>query len=393
MVEARSSESIQSFIVDAEIVAVSPSEHADHKESTFRLLPFQILSTRRGTKVSSAPGKTGDTVQVRIYAFDLMYLNGKSLLDKPLFQRVKALRESFCETHGFTFASSMEIPSFDEAKITAYLLEAVEGGAEGLMMKLTGIEADNKGTTSTEDNIPRLVCNYESGTRSQTWLKVKRDYVKQFGDSIDVVPIGAWFGNGRKAIKGFLSPVLLAVYDDEDDVFLSISRCMSFTDNMYAATKQFYFNGTPFPPSLGLDDGKESNNVSHNNSALDDESNPGSDADEDLVHENEESNDDTLDDTAERVNCFPHRPSSAVYKTNENPTLWFKPLEVWEVAFADLTLSRVHRAAAGLVDDADGRGVAMRFPRFIRRRPDKTVEQATTSRQIAQLFAKQFKQA
>jgi len=47
---------------------------------------------------------------------------------------------------------------------------------------------------------------------------VKRDYVAGYADTIDVVPIGAWFGNGRKAQKSFLSPVLLAVYDEEEDV-------------------------------------------------------------------------------------------------------------------------------------------------------------------------------
>ena len=65
-------------------------------------------------------------------------------------------------------------------------------------------------------------------------------------------------------------------------------------------------------------------------------------------------------------------------------------MEVFEVAFADLSLSRQHSAAAGLVDE-EGRGVALRFPRFKRRRPDKTPEQATTSVEIAQLFAKQSK--
>ena len=63
-----------------------------------------------------------------------------------------------------------------------------------------------------------------------------------------------------------------------------------------------------------------------------------------------------------------------------------------QVSFADLTLSRTHTAAAGLVDDPECRGVALRFPRFKRRRPDKDVEEATTSVQIAQLYAKQFKQ-
>ena len=66
-------------------------------------------------------------------------------------------------------------------------------------------------------------------------------------------------------------------------------------------------------------------------------------------------------------------------------------MEVFEVSFADMSISRKHTAAAGLIDDPEGRGVALRFPRFKRRRPDKRIDQATTSLQIAQLFAKQSK--
>jgi hypothetical protein len=39
---------------------------------------------------------------------------------------------------------------------------------------------------------------------------------------------------------------------------------------------------------------------------------------------------------------------------NESPTSWSKPLEVFEVSFADLSLGRAYTAGAGLVDDPDG---------------------------------------
>jgi hypothetical protein len=63
---------------------------------------------------------------------------------------------------------------------------------------------------------------------------------------------------------------------------------------------------------------------------------------------------------------------------------------VFEVSFADLSLSRAITAGAGLVDDPDGRGTTLRFPRFKRRRPDKTIEQATTTEEVAHnIFYKQ----
>lgn len=52
-------------------------------------------------------------------------------------------------------------------------------------------------------------------------------------------------------------------------------------------------------------------------------------------------------------------------------------LQVWEIRGADLTLSPVHTAALGLVSDE--RGLSLRFPRFIKLRDDKSVEQASES--------------
>lgn len=381
-----------SFVIDAEIVGI------EGQGIESRLLPFQDLSTRR-KKMDDGKG-----IRVKVFAFDLMYLNGESLVNEELFERRTMLHELFVETEDFSFVSSQQLMAYDESKIKTFLSEAVENGAEGLMVKLLG----RKSISDTEQNVtvnkkPPNVVNsfYEAGTRSHSWLKVKRDYIAGYSDTIDVVPIGAWWGSGRKAQKSFLSPILLAIYDDEEDVYRSICRCMTFTDAMYESMREFYFNGTMYPScvdsqalqkpsdnaqqkpsiegSMIIDDGSSCDDQSDNNEN-EEESEVGTKNDETDEYTN----------TTDRVNCFPNRPSSAFVITNESPPIWFKPMEVFEVAFADLSLSRQHTAAAGLVDE-EGRGVALRFPRFKRRRPDKKPEQATTSIEIAQLFAKQSK--
>jgi hypothetical protein len=167
---------------------------------------------------------------------------------------------------------------------------------------------------------------------------------------------------------------------------------MSFTDEMYTNMREFYFRNKPYPEDagdkfVGLDNIEEKDSVTHEDSESDGSS---SAAEGDEILENQDCEMDVDEQGEARVNCFPNRPSSAIVVTNENPSIWFKPLEVFEVSFADLSLSRQHTAAAGLVDD-EGRGIALRFPRFKRRRPDKKPEQATTSIQIAQLFSKQTK--
>lgn len=60
-----------------------------------------------------------------------------------------------------------------------------------------------------------------------------RDYCEGLRDSLDLVPIGAWHGNGRKT--GWFSPFLLAAYDPDTETFQSVCRCMSgFSDAFYA---------------------------------------------------------------------------------------------------------------------------------------------------------------
>jgi len=95
------------------------------------------------------------------------------------------------------------------------------------------------------------------------------------------------------------------------------------------------------------------------------------------------------------------KPRGDIKVGGAKPDIWFTPKVVWEVLTADLSLSPVYTAAQGLVSaslpmpcsdansrrltmlQVDQRGISLRFPRFIRVRDDKDVEDATSPQQVS----------
>ncbi|HEX3715910.1 MAG TPA: ATP-dependent DNA ligase [Trebonia sp.] len=180
------------------------------------------------------------------------------------------------------------------------------------------------------DGCEGLVCKstgpdsgYQAGARGWQWIKLKRDYRTELSDTADLVVIGAFAGRGRRA--GVYGAVLLAAYDAESDMFRAVTKCgAGFSDAELAA----------LPARLAP------------------LQNPGKPA---------------------RVDA------------RQQPDVWFEPGLVLEILSAELTLSPNYTAAWGQIEpDA---GLAMRFPRFTGRwRDDKGPEDATTTRELAELF-------
>ena len=95
--------------------------------------------------------------------------------------------------------------------------------------------------------------------------------------------------------------------------------------------------------------------------------------------------DKVLAELPKKLEKYRIREKYHLLETNMEMDLWFQPVFVAEIAGGDITVSPVHGVARRKIKKG---GLALRFPRFIRWRPDKSPEQATSAEEIYRIYRK-----
>jgi len=266
---ARENIQAREAVLEGEVIAV---------ESSGNPIPFQHLM-RRFRRVHGVENST-EKIPVRLYVFDILYVNGKNLISAPYLKRRNILAENAGK---IPLARQIVTNKVEEAE--QFLKEAMDAGHEGLMAK-------------------KLDSQYTPGIRGKRWLKIKPVL-----EPLDLVVVAAEYGYGRR--HNWLSDYYLAARDAETGGFLSVGKTFKgLTDaEIVEMTKQL----------------------------------------KELAVKDE------------------HRRTVVV------------PKIVVEVAYNEIQRSPKYKS-----------GMALRFARITKLRPDKTPEEADTIQRVREIYERQF---
>lgn len=275
-------------ILDGEAIGVDPK--------TGKLIPFQETMTRKRKHEIALALKN---VPLKFYIFDILYKDGKELLNTPLSERRKVLEQVVKK--GKLLVVSPKIVTSEAREIRSFRDEQIQKGLEGVVVK-------------------KWQSPYEPGRRGFSWVKFKEEEGKtgKLTDTIDGVVMGYYRGEGKRSGFG-IGAFLVGVKKGEQ--FVTITKIgTGVSDELWKELKK---------------------------------------------------------DFSRQSSVVRPKEYGEVHKTFI-PDVWIHPVIVVELAGDDLTKSKTH-----------GAGVAVRFPRLVRIRRDKSPQNVTSVAEILRMYTDQ----
>lgn len=295
IVEAAKTLPVTDGIFDSEALAFNPD--------TTEYLPFQDTVKRRR---KHGVEEMSERVPLRVFLFDVLYMNGKALLDTPAADRFAQLAAVDYSTQSVIEVTRHDVVDSVE-QLRALFDLYVSEGLEGVMCK-------------------KLDAEYQAGSRNFNWVKYKRATDQALNDTVDVVVLGYYVGQGQRNRFG-IGAFLVGVHDEASGTFQSLAKIgTGLTDEQWIDMKQ-------------------------------------------------------------RLDAFeaPDKPTTYDVHANLSPDVWTLPKVVVEVAADEITRSPIHTAAKG-ESTLNGSGLALRFPRLVRVRDDKNPFDTTTSAELVSML-------
>ncbi|MFC1894672.1 ATP-dependent DNA ligase [Candidatus Dependentiae bacterium] len=288
---------------------VAEGEAISYDSETESFLPFQeTVKRKRKYEIE----KVSKEFPLKLYLFDILFLNGNSVLQKTHEQRRKELLILFnnkeLKEQQVIFPIE-EIKIETEKELQKYFNENISSGLEGLVVKKPN-------------------ATYKAGKRNFNWVKFKREESGELNDTIDCVILGYYAGKGRRAAFG-VGALLVGVFNKEKDIFQSVAKI-----------------GTGFSDAVLKEVKKKCDKIK-----------------------------------------VTEKPKNVECAKELNPLVWVSPEIVCIIRADEITLSPLHTAG----ETQKSYGMALRFPRFMGYRPDKSEIDATTVKELHELYAIQFK--
>lgn len=153
-----------------------------------------------------------EELPLRVYMFDLMYLDGKQIMDENQSERYRKLSVIFppIADNDLQAISQEKINTAEDLK--EYFTTCISSGLEGVVVK--------------KPDAP-----YKPGKRDFNWIKLKREETGSLEDTLDCVVLGYYYGKGKRVNFG-IGAILVGVYNPHKDVFESIAKIgTGFTDD------------------------------------------------------------------------------------------------------------------------------------------------------------------
>src|SRR5215203_1062610 len=162
-------------------------------------LPFQQTARRRR---KHGVEETAAELPLRLFAFDVLYADGESVMERSYTER-HAMLEYAVEEGGTILISEAHTTGEPEELLEVFN-DALQHGLEGIIAK-------------------RPDSPYQAGARNYNWVKLKRAQAGNLQDTVDCVIVGYIYGRGRRAAFG-VGALLVAAYDPERDVFPTVTK-------------------------------------------------------------------------------------------------------------------------------------------------------------------------